>query len=229
MLAIVDYGRGNLRSVQNGFRQIGAAAQVSGDPETIAKADGVVFPGVGAFRDCMQNLAARGLDEALRQVIRDGKPVLAICVGMQALLSESEEFGTTPGLDIVAGQVRRFPQPTPHSSPCDSTTQPQSPRLAPTAPIAARQRLKVPHMGWNQLHLHRPCPLLNGLPERVYTYFVHSYYAIPTEPAVVVASTDYGVEFASVLWRDNLYATQFHPEKSQTWGLRILRNFAQLL
>ena len=229
MLAIVDYGRGNLRSVQNGFRQIGAAAQVSGDPETIAKADGVVFPGVGAFRDCMQNLAARGLDEALRQVIRDGKPVLAICVGMQALLSESEEFGTTPGLDIVAGQVRRFPQPTPHSSPCDSTTQPQSPRLAPTAPIAARQRLKVPHMGWNQLHLHRCCPLLNGLPERVYTYFVHSYYAIPTEPAVVVASTDYGVDFASVLWRDNLYATQFHPEKSQTWGLRILRNFAQLL
>ena len=206
MLAIVDYGRGNLRSVQNGFRQIGVAAQVSGDPETIAKAAGVVFPGVGAFRDCMQNLAARGLDEALRQVIRDGKPVLAICVGMQTLLSESEEFGTTPGLDIVAGQVRRFPQPAAGSKP-----------------------LKVPHMGWNQLRLHRPCPLLDGLPEHVYTYFVHSYYAIPAEPAMVVASTDYGVEFASVLWRDNLYATQFHPEKSQTWGLRILRNFARLL
>lgn len=229
MLAIVDYGRGNLRSVQNGFRQIGAAAQVSDDPETISKADGVVFPGVGAFRDCMQNLAARGLDEALRHVIQDGKPVLAICVGMQALLSESEEFGTTPGLDIVAGQVRRFPQPAPHSSPCDGASQRQSPRLAPTAPSAARQRLKVPHMGWNQLRLHRPCPLLDGLPERVYTYFVHSYYAVPAEPAVVVASTDYGVEFASVLWRDNLYATQFHPEKSQTWGLRILRNFVQLL
>ena len=206
MLAIVDYGRGNLRSVQNGFRQIGVAARVSGDPETIAKAAGVVFPGVGAFRDCMQNLAARGLDEALRQVIRNGKPVLAICVGMQALLSESEEFGTTPGLDIVAGQVRRFPHPVAGSNP-----------------------LKVPHMGWNQLQLHRPCPLLDGVPEHVYTYFVHSYYAIPAEPAVVVASTDYGVEFASVLWRDNLYATQFHPEKSQTWGLRILRNFAQLL
>ena len=225
MLAIVDYGRGNLRSVQNGFGRIGVAAQVSGDPETIVKAEGVVFPGVGAFRDCMENLAARGLDEALHQVIGDGKPVLAICVGMQALLSESEEFGTTPGLDIVAGQVRRFPQPAPHSSPCDGA----SLRQAPTAPIVARQRLKVPHMGWNQLHLHRPCPLLDGLPERVYTYFVHSYYAIPAEPAVVVASTDYGVEFASVLWRDNLYATQFHPEKSQKWGLRILRNFAQLL
>ena len=229
MLAIVDYGRGNLRSVQNGFRQIGATARVSDDPETISKADGVVFPGVGAFRDCMQNLATRGLDEALRQVIRDGKPVLAICVGMQALLSESEEFGTTPGLDIVAGQVRRFPQPAPHSSPCDGASQRQSPRPASTTPSAARQRLKVPHMGWNQLRLQRPCPLLDGLPEGVYTYFVHSYYAIPAEPAVVVASTDYGVEFASVLWRDNLYATQFHPEKSQTWGLRILRNFVQLL
>ena len=229
MLAIVDYGRGNLRSVQNGFGRIGVAAQVSGDPETIAKADGVVFPGVGAFRDCMENLAARGLDEALHQVIGDGKPVLAICVGMQALLSESEEFGTTPGLDIVAGRVRRFPQPAPHNSPCDGTSQRQSAPLEPAAPIAARQRLKVPHMGWNQLHLHRSCPLLDGLPERVYTYFVHSYYAIPAEPAVVVASTDYGVEFASVLWRDNLYATQFHPEKSQRWGLRILRNFAQLL
>lgn len=213
MLAIVDYGRGNLRSVQNGFGQIGVAAQVSGDPETIAKADGVVFPGVGAFRDCMENLAARGLDDALHQVIGDGKPVLAICVGMQALLSESDEFGTTPGLDVVAGRVRRFPPPAPRGSPCDG----------------APQRLKVPHMGWNQLHLQRPCPLLDGLPERVYTYFVHSYYAIPAEPAVVVASTDYGVEFASVLWRDNLYATQFHPEKSQAWGLRILRNFAQML
>jgi glutamine amidotransferase len=206
MLAIVDYGRGNLRSVQNGFRHVGVAAEVSGDPEAIVKADGVVFPGVGAFRDCMQNLAARGLDEALHQVIGDGKPVLAICVGMQALLSDSDEFGTTPGLDIVAGQVRRFP-----------------------SPVAASKPLKVPHMGWNQLHLHRSCPILDGVPDRVYTYFVHSYYAIPTEPAVVVASTDYGVEFASVLWRDNLYATQFHPEKSQAWGLRILRNFAQLL
>ncbi|MCY4514975.1 MAG: imidazole glycerol phosphate synthase subunit HisH [Candidatus Tectomicrobia bacterium] len=205
MLAIVDYGRGNLRSVQNGFLQVGVNAEISEDPEAVAKADGVVFPGVGAFRDCMQNLASRGLDEALRQVIDQGKPVLAICVGMQALLSESDEFGITPGLDIVEGQVRRFPQR-----------------------LDADNRLKVPHMGWNQLRFHRLCPLLNGLPDRVYTYFVHSYYAVPAEPAVVAASTDYGIEFASVLWRDNLYATQFHPEKSQSWGLRILRNFAEL-
>ena len=205
MLAIVDYGRGNLRSVQNGFRQVGVNAEISEDPDKVAKADGVVFPGVGAFRDCMQNLASRGLDEALRQVVQEGKPVLAICVGMQALLSESDEFGVTPGLDIVTGQVRRFPRR-----------------------VDADNRLKVPHMGWNQLRFHRLCPLLNGLPDRVYTYFVHSYYAVPTESAVVAATTDYGVEFASVLWRDNLYATQFHPEKSQSWGLRILRNFAEL-
>ena len=205
MLAIVDYGRGNLRSVQNGFRQVGVNPEISEDPDKVAKADGVVFPGVGAFRDCMQNLASRGLDEALRQVVQEGKPVLAICVGMQALLSESDEFGVTPGLDIVTGQVRRFPRR-----------------------VDADNRLKVPHMGWNQLRFHRLCPLLNGLPDRVYTYFVHSYYAVPTESAVVAATTDYGVEFASVLWRDNLYATQFHPEKSQSWGLRILRNFAEL-
>ena len=205
MLAIVDYGRGNLRSVQNGFRQIGVSAEISSDPDTIAKSGGVVFPGVGAFRDCMQNLAARGLDEALRQAIQEGKPVLAICVGMQALLSESDEFGLTSGLDIVPGQVRRFP-----------------------ARVDAENPLKVPHMGWNQLRFRRVCPLLNGLPNRVYAYFVHSYYAVPAEPAVVAASTDYGIEFASVLWRDNLYATQFHPEKSQSWGLRILRNFAEL-
>ena len=205
MLAIVDYGRGNLRSVQNGFRQVGVNAEISEDPDKVAKADGVVFPGVGAFRDCMQNLASRGLDEALRQVVQEGKPVLAICVGMQALLSESDEFGVTPGLDIVTGQVRRFPRR-----------------------VDTDNRLKVPHMGWNQLRFHRLCPLLNGLPDRVYTYFVHSYYAVPTESAVVAATTDYGVEFASVLWRDNLYATQFHPEKSQSWGLRILRNFAEL-
>ena len=205
MLAVVDYGRGNLSSVQNGFRQVGVNAEISEDPDRVAKADGVVFPGVGAFRDCMENLASRGLDEALRQVVQAGKPVLAICVGMQALLSESDEFGITPGLDIVAGQVRRFPRQ-----------------------VDAHSRLKVPHMGWNQLRFHRLCPLLSGLPDRVYTYFVHSYYAVPAEPAVVAASTDYGIEFASVLWRDNLYATQFHPEKSQSWGLRILRNFAEL-
>ena len=150
------------------------------------------FPALAPFATACRTLPPAALDDALRQVIRDGKPVLAICVGMQALLSESEEFGTTPGLDIVAGQVRRFPQPAAGSNP-----------------------LKVPHMGWNQLQLHRPCPLLDGLPEHVYTYFVHSYYAIPAEPAMVVASTDYGVEFASVLWRDNLYATQFHPKRAR--------------
>ena len=206
MIAVVDYGRGNLWSVQNGFAQVGVRVQVSADPEIVRQAEAVVFPGVGAFRDCMHNLTARGLDQALREVIDAGRPVLAICVGMQALLTESEEFGLTPGMAIVEGTVRRFPLPTPKQAP----------------------RLKVPHMGWNQLHLVRSCPLLEGIPDGAYTYFVHSYYAIPKDHEVVVACTDYGFEFASVLWRDNLFATQFHPEKSQTYGLRILQNFAAL-
>ena len=207
MIAIVDYGRGNLWSVQNGLAHVGATAQISAAPEVIAKADAVIFPGVGAFRDCMDNLTERGLDQALRQVIQAGRPVLAICVGMQALFSDSEEFGTTPGLAIWPGHVRRFPD-----------------RVGETG-----TRLKIPHMGWNQLRLQRPCPLLAGIPEGAFTYFVHSYYPMPASSELVAASTDYGIEFASVLWQDNLYATQFHPEKSQRWGLHILHNFVALV
>lgn len=203
MIAIVDYGRGNLWSVQNGFAQIGVQAQVSADPDVVRRAEAVVFPGVGAFRDCMQNLVARGLDQVIREVIDAGRPVLAICVGMQVLLTESEEFGVTPGMAVVPGAVRRFP----------------------TTMSSCGERLKVPHMGWNQLHQRRPCPLLEGIPDGAFTYFVHSYYVMPEDPDVVVASTDYGLDFASVLWRDNLFATQFHPEKSQAYGLRILKNF----
>jgi glutamine amidotransferase len=206
MIAIVDYGRGNLWSVQNGFAQVGAQVQVSADPDVIARADGVVFPGVGAFRDCMHNLQMRGLESVLRDVIDAGRPVLAICVGMQVLLTDSEEFGLSQGLAIIEGHVRRFPE----------------------AHAAQTPRLKVPHMGWNQLRMRRSCPLLEGIPDGAFTYFVHSYYAVPAVPDVVVASTEYGLDFAAVLWRDNLYATQFHPEKSQTYGLRLLRNFAWL-
>jgi glutamine amidotransferase len=206
MIAIVDYGRGNLWSVQNGFARVGVPVQVSADPEVIARADGVVFPGVGAFRDCMHNLQARGLEPVLRDVIGAGRPLLAICVGMQVLLTDSEEFGLSPGLGIIEGHVRRFPE----------------------AHAARTPRLKVPHMGWNQLRIRRSCPLLEGIPDGAFTYFVHSYYAMPATPDVVVASTEYGLDFAAVLWRDNLYATQFHPEKSQTYGLRLLRNFALL-
>lgn len=206
MIAIIDYGRGNLWSVQNGFAQIGVQVQVSADPEVIRRAEAVIFPGVGAFRDCMANLVARDLDQVVCEVIDAGRPVLAICVGMQVLLSESEEFGVTPGLAVLPGVVRRFP----------------------AAMSQYGVRLKVPHMGWNQLHQRRPCPLLEGIPDGAFAYFVHSYYAIPEDPDVVVAYTDYGLEFASVLWRDNLFATQFHPEKSQAYGLRILKNFAAL-
>ena len=206
MITIVDYGSGNLWSVQNGLKHVGAEAQISGDPDVVARSPAVVFPGVGAFRDCMQNLAKRGLDQALHEVIAADRPVLAICVGMQVLLRESEEFGHTSGLAIFDGIVRRF------AKPCGE----------------AGERLKVPHMGWNQLRMVQPCPLLDGIPDGAFTYFVHSYYAIPVNPDIVVAYTDYGVEFASVLWRGNLYATQFHPEKSQAYGLQILRNFVAL-
>lgn len=206
MIAIIDYGRGNLWSVQNGFAQIGVQVQVSAEPEIIRRAEAVVFPGVGAFRDCMENLVASDLDQVVREVIAAGRPVLAICVGMQVLLTESDEFGVTPGLAVLPGVVRRFPADMSQHG----------------------VRLKVPHMGWNQLHQRRPCPLLEGIPNGAFTYFVHSYYAIPEDPEVVVAYTDYGLEFASVLWRDNLFATQFHPEKSQHYGLRILKNFAAL-
>jgi glutamine amidotransferase len=206
MITIVDYGRGNLWSVQNGLARVGAVVRVSAEPEVVARADAVVFPGVGAFRDCLQNLMARGLDQALCEVIAAGRPVLAICVGMQVLLAASEEFGYSPGLAVLGGTVRRFPDNM----------------------YVQSRRLKVPHMGWNQLHLQRSCPLLDGIPDGAFTYFVHSYYAEPTDARLVVAYTDYGKEFASVLWRDNLYATQFHPEKSQTHGLRILRNFVAL-
>lgn len=203
MITIVDYGSGNLWSVQNGLKYVGAEARVSSDPDVVARSQAVIFPGVGAFRDCMQNLAERGLDQALREVIAADRPVLAICVGMQALLRQSEEFGHTPGLAIFDGIVRRFADPR-----CETG-----------------ERLKVPHMGWNQLRIVQPCPLLDGIPDGAFTYFVHSYYAVPVDPDIVVACTDYGVEFASVLWRGNLYATQFHPEKSQAYGLRILQNF----
>jgi glutamine amidotransferase len=206
MIAIMDYGRGNLWSVQNGFAQVGAQVQVSADPDVIACADGVVFPGVGAFRDCMHNLHMRGLASVLRDVIDAGRPVLAICVGMQVLLTDSDEFGLSPGLGIIEGHVRRFPEAYAMQTP----------------------RLKVPHMGWNQLRMRRACPLLEGIPDGAFTYFVHSYYAVPTASDLVAASTEYGLDFASVLWRDNLYATQFHPEKSQIYGLRLLRNFALL-
>jgi len=200
-IAIIDYGMGNLRSVQKAFERVGNPAQITREPDLIDGADKVVLPGVGAFRDGMAGLRERGLVEPTLRAIDQGKPFLGICLGMQLLMSVSHEDGEHEGLDVVAGRVVRFP--------------PQA-------------GLKVPHMGWNQLRFRRPAPLLSGLPDGMSVYFVHSYYVAPDDPEVTAAETDYPTPFTSMIWRDHVFACQFHPEKSQALGLKILTNFVAL-
>ncbi len=205
MIAIIDYGMGNLRSVQKGFEKMGYAAEVTRDPQRIVSAPGVVLPGVGAFAACMTGLSECGLVNTVHRVVSQGTPLLGICVGMQILFSEGVEFGRVPGLDILKGQVIRF-----------------DPALVGGG--------KIPHMGWNQLHIRRRSLHLEGVVEDSSVYFVHSYYPVPSDPAIIATTTDYGdTEFtSSVCWR-NVFATQFHPEKSQAIGLRILANFGKLV
>jgi glutamine amidotransferase len=206
MIAIIDYGMGNLRSVQKGFEKIGSEAVVTADPKVVLQADRVVLPGVGAFRDCMHNLEQGGFVEPIYKVITEGRPFLGICVGMQLLFSDSVEFGLYNGLNIIPGHVLRFP---------DRMT-------------VAGETLKVPQMGWNQLHFKRRPQTFDGVDDGSNVYFVHSYYVKPDDSAVIATTTDYGIEFCSSIWRDNVIATQFHPEKSQAIGLKILKNFAEL-
>jgi glutamine amidotransferase len=214
MIAIIDSGIANLRSVQKGFERVGHSARIIEDPRLLSEAAGIVLPGVGAFADGIAKLTSHGFIEPLRAAIRQGKPVLGICLGLHFLFSESEEFGVHKGMDLLPGRVRRFagdmddPETT-------GTRQPGT-------------RLKVPHMGWNRVKVLRPAPILAGLPEEPYFYFVHSYYVEPADPNVTAAVTEYGTWFTSVVWRDNLFATQFHPEKSQAIGLQLLKNFAAL-
>jgi glutamine amidotransferase len=204
MIAIIDYGMGNLRSVQKGFEKVGNEAIVTADPQVILNADKVVLPGVGAFADCMRNLEQGGFVEPLLQIIREGRPFLGICLGLQLLFTESEEFGVHPGLNVIPGRVVRFP---------DGMTEKE-------------EALKVPHMGWNQISFNLRPPAFIGIEDDTSVYFVHSYYVIPDDPAVIATSTRYGIDFCSAVWKDNIIATQFHPEKSQEVGLRILKNFA---
>lgn len=201
-LVIVDYGMGNLRSAQKGFEAAGIDAIVSGDPADVENADGVVLPGVGAFRDCMSNLTQARLIDPLQNAIREGRPFLGICLGMQLLLSLSEEFGLHQGLDVIRGRVVRFP---------------------------SARNLKVPHMGWNRVCQASSTPLLEGIPDGTYFYFVHSYYAVPDDPGVVAGWTEYGTRFASVISTANVFATQFHPEKSDKWGIKVLGNFGKIV
>lgn len=206
MIAIIDYGMGNLRSVQKGFEKIGAEAIVTADPQVVLQADKIVLPGVGAFRDCMRNLEQAGFVEPILKVIGEGRPFLGICVGMQLLFTDSVEFGLYQGLDVIPGHVLRFPDDM----------------------RVADEELKVPQMGWNQLCFKRRPPAFEGIADGSNVYFVHSYYVKPDNADVIATTTDYGFEFCSSVWKDNIVATQFHPEKSQDVGLRILKNFAEM-
>lgn len=197
MIAIIDYGMGNLRSVQAGLEFVGQKVVVTDDPEEVAKARAVVLPGVGAFGDAIQKLKKTGLGKAFQEAVNSGKPCIGICLGMQLLFTESEEGGIYQGLDIVPGRVIRF-----------------------------SNRLKVPHMGWNQISIKKKeSPFFNNMPDSAYMYFVHSYYVQLDDKSVIGATTNYGIDFTSVIIKDNLFATQFHPEKSQKAGLQLLRNF----
>ncbi|MBW4055294.1 MAG: imidazole glycerol phosphate synthase subunit HisH [Proteobacteria bacterium] len=206
MIAIIDYGMGNLRSVQKGFEKIGSEAVITDDPQVILRAERIVLPGVGAFRDCMHNLEQGGFVEPILQVIAEGRPFLGICVGMQLLFTDSVEFGLYSGLNVIPGHVLRFPAQM----------------------TVAGEKLKVPHMGWNQLSFKQQPPAFNGIADGSNVYFVHSYYVHPDDSSVIATTTDYGIEFCSAVWKDNIIATQFHPEKSQAIGLQILKNFAEL-
>jgi imidazole glycerol-phosphate synthase subunit HisH len=201
MIAIIDYGMGNLRSVQKGFEKVGASALITSDPAQVAAADKVVLPGVGAFEDAIGELRRLQLDRPVIDAVESGKPFLGICLGLQLLFDVSYENGRHQGLGVVRGEVLRFELPKDYS---------------------------VPHMGWNQLAIRKPTPLLRGLDDGTYVYFVHSYYVAPEDKSVVAAETDYGGPFCSMIAFNNVFATQFHPEKSQSDGLRILKNFAEL-
>ena len=200
MIAIVDYGMGNLRSVEKGFKKVGVDAKVTSSPKDVEDASAVVLPGVGAFRDCIRNLTDLSLTDAIAKAIKKGKPYLGICLGLQVLFSESEEFGRCKGLDVFRGKVVRF-----------------------------QIKEKVPHMGWNNVRLVRKPPMLSDVPDEAFFYFVHSYYVVPDDKDVVAGTTDYGVTFTSMIWKDNVFATQFHPEKSQGLGLKVLAGFGEFV
>lgn len=200
MIGIIDYGMGNIHSVQKALENMGAKTLITNSPQGLARCDKAVLPGVGAFDDAVLELKRRGLISALGDYVSGKKIFLGICLGMQLLFETSQE-GRLKGLGVLKGSVRRFEK---------------------------KRSGKIPHMGWNQMKVASRCPLLEGVADNSYVYFCHSYYPQPKEKAVVAASTDYGINFASVVWKDNIFGVQFHPEKSQATGLKILRNFVKL-
>ncbi len=204
MIAIIDYGMGNLRSVQKAFEKFCSNVIVSASANDILKADKIVLPGVGAFKTAMDELKKRGLIDPIKESIEKGRPFLGICLGLQLLFSESEEGGRIKGLDVIKGKVKRFKH---------------------------KDGLKIPHMGWNQIRTtndERRTTILDGVTDGSYMYFVHSYYAAPKDKDVILCETDYGRNFTSGVHKDNVYGFQFHPEKSQSAGLKIVENFVNL-
>ena len=201
MIAIVDYQMGNLRSVQKALERVGYEAQVTGDPTVIAQASKIVLPGVGAYADAIAELKRRALVEPIREAINGGRPFLGICLGLQLLFERSYEDGEHEGMGILPGSVRRFEVP---------------------------HEYKVPHMGWNQVHYRRQPPIFEGIEDQTHFYFVHSYYVVPEDESMIAGEAQYPDPFCAMIWRENLFATQFHPEKSQDAGLQVLRNFAAL-
>jgi imidazole glycerol-phosphate synthase subunit HisH len=201
MIVIIDYGMGNLRSVQKAIEAVGSSAEVTSDPDRVRQASKVVLPGVGAFAEAMVELRRTGLGEAFCEVVRQGKPCLGVCLGLQLLFDVSNEDGEHQGLGLLPGRVERF---------------------------KARPGLKIPHMGWNTLRVLRPVPLLAGLGPELSVYFVHSYHAVPRNHEHVAAEADYPDPFPAIVWHENLMACQFHPEKSQATGLAMYANFVAM-
>lgn len=201
MIAIIDYGMGNIHSVRKAFESLGAETAVVSKPGDLEKCQKIVLPGVGAFSDAMAELKKQGMLSAIKEQIGNKKVLLGICLGMQLLFEQSQEAEKTEGLSVLQGKVKKFPN---------------------------KSGLKVPHMGWNQLKVNPKCPLLKGVADKSYVYFCHSYYPEPKNKEDIAATCEYGVDFCAVAWRQNLYGTQFHPEKSQAAGIRILKNFIQL-
>ena len=208
MIAIIDYDIGNLRSVQKALEHVGADARLITTPAELAQADKVVLPGVAAFGDAVEELRSMGLAEPLRDAVRGGMPFLGFCLGLQMLFETSDENGQHEGLGVLPGKVVRFDF---------------------SSDELAGHRLSVPHMGWNQLAVAAPdCPMLDGIDDGAFVYFAHSYHVVPADDAIIATTTSYGIEFVSSVWKDNIFATQFHPEKSQTVGLRLLQNFVKI-
>ena len=208
MIAVIDYGMGNLRSVQKALEFVGAKVIVTHDPDLILNADSVVLPGVGAFKDCMANLNKLKLVDPIRKFVDSGKPFLGICLGLQVLFEESAEYGPVAGLGILPGKVIKF--------------------SGESSETKNGQPIKIPHMGWNKVEIKKKDPLFDKVDAAPYFYFVHSYYVVPEDPDIVATVTHYGIEFVSGIQYKNIYAFQFHPEKSQTLGLSLLKRFSNL-